>query len=123
MRTIQEEIANTPTNNLVARPPVIAFMGHVDHGKTSLIDKIRTSNLVSEEAGAITQHIGAYQTEHEGRKITFIDTPGHEAFSQMRARGGRTADIVILVVAGDEGVKPQTKEGKKTRDEWIQREE
>lgn len=109
-QTIQEEIANTPPSDLVPRPPVIAFMGHVDHGKTSLIDKIRTSNLVSEEAGAITQHIGAFSVNLPQGKITILDTPGHEAFTAMRERGANVTDIIILVIAGDDGIMPQTEE-------------
>jgi translation initiation factor IF-2 len=97
------------TKNL-KRPPVVVVVGHVDHGKTSLLDYIRKTNVVTKEAGGITQSVGAYEIEHQDRKITFIDTPGHEAFSKMRVRGTNVADVAILVVAGDEGVKPQTKE-------------
>jgi len=92
------------------RAPIVTFMGHVDHGKTSILDAIRKTNVQENEYGGITQHIGAYQISKDNKKITFIDTPGHAAFTQMRARGGKAADIVVLVVAADEGVKPQTKE-------------
>ena len=96
--------------NLIVRPSVVVVLGHVDHGKSSLLESIKDFKITSKESGGITQHIGAYEIEHEGKRITFIDTPGHEAFSAMRARGSKAADIAILTIASDEGVKPQTKE-------------
>jgi translation initiation factor IF-2 len=106
----RQEIEATDRSELVLRPPIVTFMGHVDHGKTSLIDAIRKSNRVATEAGAITQHaLGLFKVHAKAGDVTILDTPGHEAFSEMRSRGANVTDIVILVIAGDEGIRAQNR--------------
>jgi len=105
---IADHIKTLKKKDFAKRPPIVTIMGHVDHGKTTLLDNIRKTNVTKKEAGGITQHIGAYQITYKKKQITFMDTPGHEAFTAMRARGAKVTDIIILVVSADDGVMPQT---------------